>query len=124
MREIKFKDYSKHKENGKISITEYTLEELWGEDSWQGVTNWEHLGTCQFTGLQDRAGKDIYEGDILTDDTELINPNRKRIFEVFWSKDSGWLVSDNWCLSGDSLSYYAERLEIIGNIHQNKELLK
>ena len=78
----------------------------------------------QFTGLQDRAGKDIYEGDILTDDTELINPNRKRIFEVFWSKDSGWLVSDNWCLSGDSLSYYAERLEIIGNIHQNKELLK
>ena len=79
----------------------------------------------QYTGLKDKNGKEIYEGDILTYD-ERIRGFVKYIgcsFIIEWvgidtySDLLGW---DNW-RSGKTSD--GSKYEVIGNIYQNPELL-
>ncbi len=79
----------------------------------------------QFTGLLDKNGKEIYEGDILKwnsfipDSVEGRNEKRFRNRVVNWGRGE-WILDDdtNWCLGIYS------NIEILGNIYENKELLK
>jgi uncharacterized phage protein (TIGR01671 family) len=77
-----------------------------------------HYGDCknlmQFTGLLDKNGKEIYEGDVCIN----INTNNKGFVRF----DYGWAIDYN-NHSHDMPQYYCEHLEIIGNIHENPELL-
>jgi uncharacterized phage protein (TIGR01671 family) len=76
----------------------------------------------QFTGLPDKNGKEIYEGDVLGAGDRIIN--------VKWNGPCGcwdtYLISYNGPRSsnGISASEWEFRAEVIGNIHDNPELSK
>lgn len=67
----------------------------------------------QYTGLKDKNGKEIYEGDILV---HIGFPNQK--VKVYF--DEGAFYCNKILTS----TYYSSVIEIIGNIYEHPELLK
>jgi len=86
--------------------------------------NGKHYVAEQYTGLKDKFDKEIYEGDFV----ELNEKGKKRIFRVEWCEweNTGFLpfiqLSDDY----DRAGYRPEpkNMEVIGNIHENPELLE
>lgn len=71
----------------------------------------------QYTGLKDKNGKKIYDGDIVNAWEEDGGAYSKSIETVSYEKDKGRYVAGQY-----GLYHYA--LEIIGNIYENPELIK
>ncbi|EHQ88236.1 YopX family protein [Desulfosporosinus youngiae] len=65
----------------------------------------------QFTGLRDKNGKEIYEGDMCDTYTR-------------WGKGVVRFEGGMFKLNGMSLCTFIPRLEVIGNIYENPELLE
>ena len=77
----------------------------------------------QYTGLTDKNGKKIFEGDILEGDLEdSLDPGAKWRSEVIWGK-FGWNCKGNK-ISLPMDEYDIREGEVIGNIHDNPELLE
>ena len=78
----------------------------------------------QFTGLQDKNGVDIYEGDILIYQHMFVD--KKSVSEVIWNEKYSGFAS---YVEDDERRYILEKelknqFEIIGNIYENPELLE
>lgn len=71
----------------------------------------------QYTGLKDKNGKEIYEGD----EYHLGDPNIT--YTVVWH-DTGLIGKQNGSSSYAGLSHWQDRIEIIGNIYEHPHLLK
>ena len=84
---------------------------------WVGIKP-ETVG--QYTGIKDKHGVEIYEGDIIKWKEEGI------CFSVRWSQeDCGYICMRDLPLSSGSMNQqYLDHFEKIGNIHQNPELLE
>ena len=77
----------------------------------------------QFTGLYDRNGVKIFEGDILSAHLDEDNPDYETVVQVIW-EEYGWRTMEENGLSDPLDDEDAEIFAIIGNIHDNPELLK
>jgi len=112
MREIKFRAWDKKEmkyDFGYIRASNGHAVD-WSEDEWE---DWKVM---QYTGLKDRNGKDIYEGDIL----RLIGGNgwREGYTKVIFDNESAHFTTE----VGD-LNEITE-FEVTSNIYENPELLK
>lgn len=136
MEQIKIKYVLKNKNTGKIHYKKYTLSQIAhnGLRHLFDIDNYEIISKDKFTGKKTNKGEEIYEGDILNTHD---GANTKTV--VVWI--------DDWCMFGclldyeypsflengakelDEMSFWTFPLEgkdheIIGNIHENKNLLK
>lgn len=114
MREIKFRVWHKKDKEMLVFLSgfDYNTNIL---SVLQTIQEWEIYQVMQFTGLKDKNGKEIYEGDIVKYDDE------EDLFEIIWSKEDAGLKIK----SGNYINLIEpEYLEVIGNIYENPELLK
>lgn len=89
-----------------------------------GISTGDRYILEQFTDLPDKNGKEIYEGDIIKDEHEAVYNWEPHIFigAVEWSASEMTYKATN--KSGDYIYLSeAEVCEVIGNIHENPELL-
>jgi uncharacterized phage protein (TIGR01671 family) len=75
----------------------------------------------QFTGLKDRNGKEIYEGDVLAHEGVV----KQIIGRVEFEEGEYWVIPMTHTQPfAMRLRQEARFREVIGNIHENPELLK
>lgn len=118
----KFKAFKKYSLcNGVVIWKEpETIGELWIEDELKRNNPHLSLGHDeQCTGLKDKNGKLIYEGDIIE------NGAGKR-YVIFWCPEKLGFVArtNNPNKVLESLDIYYMPWKVIGNIHENPELLE
>ncbi|AOG31024.1 hypothetical protein AWV72_00206 [Lactiplantibacillus plantarum] len=76
----------------------------------------------QFTGLTDVNGKDIYEGDVLRTKAGLIQIVEQGILETDREDIISGFYANN--LSDGKPHTFSYDDEVIGNVHENAELLE
>jgi uncharacterized phage protein (TIGR01671 family) len=77
----------------------------------------------QYTGLKDKNGNKIFEGDIL----KLISDNEISYYDVVYSEaDCRWIIRQNGLFQyQDVLDKFVERyMTVAGNIYDSPELLE
>ncbi len=98
----------------------YNLTEIFNYHLVPEREKWERFSVQQFTGLTDKTGKEIFEGDILdVNPVWRVGANDYR--EVYFN-------SGSWMMKGvDGIAFLNEGFvlnwKIIGNIFENPELI-
>jgi len=119
MREIKFRAY--HIEQKKMINIENLLSfsndgDIWINENKQMPLNvfsgWasKDFKLMQYTGLKDKNGVEIYEGDIVAFDNNGFN-------------DKGVVIYDGPCFIVEGFFLIDNSLKVIGNIYEKPELL-
>ena len=112
MRDIRFKVWEKPQEGFKGKMWTDDDPKFWAECLMNKKDEYELL---QFTGLKDKNGVSIYEGDIVKFWDDNLVGSKWRKEEVMW-RNYQWIIYGTEYIN-DKI------LEVIGNIYENGDLL-
>ena len=115
MREIKFRAWNKY--NVYCIMTHFELSDLYWMGEETGMYDFpENEIVMQYTGLKDKNGVEIYEGDIC-------KRGKWKPAVVEWDSENCLFdFKDSYNLT--LMKSKSSELEVIGNIYENPELLQ
>ena len=96
----------------------------------QSPTKWQVRGIIeQYTGLKDKNGKEIYEGDVvqIPDDWDEYGIAAGQRYEVYFAYGGFRCKPWGGCKRRGDKGYWiedSEDFEVVGNVHENPELLQ
>jgi uncharacterized phage protein (TIGR01671 family) len=118
MREIKFRQWNPLRKEMQ-QFTDRTDVEVLGDGTVGAY--WPKNILMQFTGLHDKTGKEIYEGDILKCDDVA---NQKYVnLPVIFNDECEWVADDGAWKLYFGRGVYKGRFEVIGNIYDHGYLI-
>ncbi len=142
MRELKFRAWDKHTEkmyfserendehwfgfqNGKLAFFEAYEESATMDEPAYPACREANAVTMQHTGLRDKNGKEIFEGDVVNLWWEEMFFQGEVAGSVSWRESGACFdidfASSSTPLAGLDLDY--SQIEVIGNIYENPDLV-
>nr|DAL02684.1 MAG TPA: YopX protein [Caudoviricetes sp.] len=120
-REIKFRAFlnSKYYEKPRMLSWEELLEQYDAIDMFQR----DLMTLMQYTGLKDKNGREIYEGDIVRTGEDNIGDPEPMIGQVIM-REGSWLIENEKKQEAVELFSEITSREVIGNIFEDKQLLE
>lgn len=115
-----FADYI---ESIRFYINEIDL--CWGGICESDCFDFKDVILMQSTGLKDKNGKEIFEGDVLCD--EGIEQESEFVYVTVSYREGMWVcdqITDELCGYGGALNEFDNDYSIIGNIYENPEFLE
>lgn len=120
MKELSYRVYDKTERwyiDRAFSIDQLGLCYVQDEDGYWEEADEERYIVEQCTGLKDKNGKEIYEGDIVEYDWYVRNDKSYRVKEKVVFDDMGARL-------GNDRIRNCSNIEVIGNVHENADLLE
>lgn len=83
-----------------------------------------HVVLEQCTGLKDKNGRLIYEGDIVKRIAKYDEEESFVLLQVAWNNKNGRYITTDKKYDTFTFSMFYYSYEVVGNIHENPELLE
>jgi hypothetical protein len=119
-RHLRFRWWLTHGKDAKMFGPEsiFQLTDTSDEQVWGSSFNPDHVVFMQFTGLLDKNGKEVYEGDIVRTDLSYVPVG----VVMYHDEAARWILHDPNNFNETLMMVFP--FEVIGNIHENPDLLK
>lgn len=127
MREIKFRAWDKECYQKELAMCGW--EEMF-KVTINGIFKNNRYELMQYTGLHDKNGKEIYEGDIVSYQFEsMFGFGKKKVIYTVIFEDGQFSTTHLKFNDKTSLAWYRLHqkemdIEVIGNIYENPELIE